>query len=88
MKLKLIRSGGFIPVTKAAETEVHITEQELDKLLSIIRRDPAGPRIKDGTYYEINVGDTRIPVDLEKVPEKYSHIFVTLRENLKIIKNK
>ena len=86
MKIKLIRTGGFIPITKAAETEVNLSDKELANLLIIIKPDPAAPRIKDGNYYELNVGSNSTPVDLEKVPDEYKDLFSKLKSDLKIIK--
>lgn len=86
MKIKLIRTGGFVPVTKAAETEVSLTDKELDSLVEILKPDPAAPRIKDGNYYELNFGNSSSPVDLEKVPDKYKKIFSKLKSELRIIK--
>jgi hypothetical protein len=86
MKIKLIRTGGFIPITKAAETEVNLSEKELASLLVIIQPDPAAPRIKDGNYYELTVGASSTPVDLEKVPDEYKDLFSKLKSDLRIIK--
>lgn len=86
MKIKLIRTGGFIPITKAAETEVDLTDNELVKLLEVIQPDPAAPRIKDGNYYELTVGTSRAPIDLEKIPDEYKAIFIKLKSDLKIVK--
>jgi hypothetical protein len=86
MKIKLIRTGGFIPVTKVAETEVSLTVKELDTLLEVIQPDPDAPRIKDGNYYELAVGSRSKPVDLEKVPDEYKALFSKLKNDLRIIK--
>jgi hypothetical protein len=86
MKIKLIRTGGFIPVIKAAEIEVSLTDKELDRLLEIIRPDPSAPKIKDGNSYELTVGSNRTPIDLEKVPDEYKTLFSKLKSDLKIIK--
>lgn len=86
MKIKLIRTGGFIPVTKVAEADVDLTEKELKGLLDSIRHNPSANRIKDGTYYELSVGSSSTPVDLEKVPEKYKSLFGKLKNDLKILK--
>jgi hypothetical protein len=86
MKIKLIRTGGFLPITKAAETEVNLSFKELDSLLLIIQPDPVARRIKDGNYYELAVGPRNSPVDLEKVPEEYRELFSKLKKDLKIIK--
>jgi hypothetical protein len=86
MKIKLVRTGGFIPVTKVAETEVNISDKELNRLLEIIQPDPDAPRIRDGNYYELSVGTTSNPVDLEKVPDEYKDLFSRLKSELRIIK--
>jgi hypothetical protein len=86
MKIKLIRTGGFIPVTKEAETEINLTDNELDKLISVIKHDPATPRIKDGNYYELAIGDVSTPVDLDKVPDEYTDLFSKLKSGMKVIK--
>jgi hypothetical protein len=86
MKIKLIRTGGFIPVTKVAETEMTLSDHELASLLVTIKSDPAAPRIRDGHYYELTVGNESTPVDLEKVPDEYKDLFNKLKSDLKIIK--
>jgi hypothetical protein len=86
MKIKLIRTGGFIPVTKVAETEVNLSDHELATLLVTIKSDPSAPRIRDGNYYELTVDNQSTPVDLEKVPDEYKYLFSKLKSDLKIIK--
>ena len=86
MKIKLIRTGGFIPVTRAAEAEVNISDQEIGRLIEIIQPDPSAPRVRDGNYYELTIGENRVPVDLEKVPEEYKELFSKLKNDLRIVK--
>jgi hypothetical protein len=86
MKIKLVRTGGFIPITKMAETEVDISEGELASLLETIRSSRDAPRIKDGNYWELKAGSIVTPVDMEKVPDKYVYIFEKLKGDLKIVK--
>ena len=86
MIIRLIRTGGFIPVTKVSETKVDFSDQELANLLVTIKHDTAAPKIKDGQYYELNVGTDSTPIDLEKVPDEYKDLFNKLKSDLKIIK--
>jgi hypothetical protein len=86
MKIKLIRTGGFIPLTKMAEIEVALTEKEIISLLDSMQPEPNAHRIKDGNYYEVTVGKYRSPVDIEKVPDRYKDLFDKLKSNLSIIR--
>jgi hypothetical protein len=86
MKIKLIRSGGFVPVTKVAETEVSLSENEMIRLLEAIKPDPAASRIKDGNYYEITIGTSSSPVDMDNIPNEYKDLFSKLKSDLKILK--
>lgn len=86
MKIKLKRTGGFIPITKVAEADVDMSEQELALLRDQIQSSPDAPRIKDGTVYELAVGSDLTPIDLDKVPNEYKAIFEKLKKDLKILK--
>jgi hypothetical protein len=86
MKIKLVRTGGFIPITRVAEAEVDLSENEIALLLEIIKSSPFTPKIKDGNYWELTVGNVVTPVDLEKVPDKYRSLFVRLKGDLRIVK--
>jgi hypothetical protein len=86
MKIKLIRTGGFIPITKAVEADVNMTDQELANLLKIIKSGPVAPRVKDGHYYALTIGDVTTPIDPEKVPDDYKALFSKLKKDLRIIK--
>jgi hypothetical protein len=86
MKIKLIRTGGFIPITKVTESDMNLSDQELATLLKIIQSSPSAPRIKDGTYYELMVGSNVTPIDLGKVPNEYKALFEKLKRDLRIVK--
>jgi hypothetical protein len=86
MKIKLVRTGGFIPINKAAEAETDLSEQDMASLLRIIKSDPSAPRVKDGNYWELTVGSLTTPVDLEKVPDKYKALFEKLKSDLKVVR--
>jgi hypothetical protein len=86
MKIKLVRTGGIIPIRKIAEADIELSEQELTDLLGTIESSPSAPRIKDGNYWEIRVGEKATPIDPEKVPEEYKSLFDKLKGELKIVK--
>ena len=86
MKIKLIRTGGFLPITKEAEADVNLSDQQVKQLIEIIRPDPIPSPVKDGHYYLLDIGTKSTPVDLEKVPDEYKAIFSKLKDDLKIIK--
>lgn len=73
-------------MTKAAETEVDLSDKEMGRLIEMITHDTTGYRIKDGTYYELSVGSKSTPVDLDKVPAEYKDLFIRLKAEMKIIK--
>jgi hypothetical protein len=86
MKIKLIRTGGFIPVTKEAEADVDMSDIQVKKLLEIIQPDRIASPVKDGHYYLLEIGTKSAMVDFEKVPDEYEALFSRLKSDLKIIK--
>lgn len=73
-------------MTKVAETDINLSNRELLSLLEVIRTDPAAYKVKDGHCYELKVGESSTPVDLDKVPEKFNSLFTKLKSEMKIIK--
>jgi hypothetical protein len=88
MKIKLIRTGGFIPVTKEAEADVDMSDIQVKQLLETIQPDRVASPIKDGHYYLLEVGTKSTSIDLEKVPDEYRDLFSRLKDDLKIIKGR
>ena len=86
MKIKLVRTGGFIPVIKVAEAEVEMSEEDLSKLLGKIKSDPSAMRIRDGNYWELTSGGKVTAIDPERVPDEYKDLFEKLKGELRIIK--
>ena len=86
MKIKLVRTGGFIPLIKAAEIEADLSDKDLASLLKKIKSDPSASRVKDGNYWELTVGGVTTPVEPEKVPDKYKALFEKLKSDLKVVK--
>jgi hypothetical protein len=86
MKIKLIRTGGFLPITREAEADVNLSDKQVKQLLEIIQHDRIPSPIKDGHYYLLDTGTKSTLVDLEKVPDEYKALFSKLKDDLKIIK--
>ena len=88
MKIKLVQSGGFLPVTKEAVTEVDWTKEESDKILSqiAVKDNQKSSRVRDGIDHTIEIDNKEVTVNLEKASGKYAEVFDRLRKNLKIVK--
>jgi hypothetical protein len=88
MKIKLVQSGGFLPVTSEAETEVNWSKEEVGKLLDQIRlkQGHGASALRDGIDHSIEIDHQEIPVDLAKASGKYAEVLGRLRDSLKIIK--
>jgi hypothetical protein len=86
MKIKLIRTGGFLPISKESEADVNLSDLQVKQLLEIMKPDRIPSPIKDGHYYLLDIGTKSTLVDLEKVPDEYKALFSKLKDDLKIIK--
>ena len=88
MKIRLVQSGGFLPVTKVAVTEVDWTKEEGEDFLSEIAVDDSkkSSQVRDGIDHTIEIDDKEVTVDLKKASGKYAEIFEELKNNLKIVK--
>jgi len=88
MKIKLVQSGGFLPVIKEAVTEVDWTKEESEEILSqiAVEGDSKSSPVRDGIDHTIEIGGKEVTVNLEKVSGKYARVFDQLKKNLKIVK--
>ena len=88
MKIKLVQSGGILPVIKEAVTDVDWTKEESKKFLNEIATDDKkkSSQVRDGIDHTIEIDNKEVTVDLEKVPGKYAEVFDHLRKSLKIVK--
>ena len=86
MNIKLLRTGGIIPVKKSAEIESNLQDEELERLVKFLKTAPEVPRLKDGTNYIVTAGDVTAQIDPEKVPEEFKTLFDQLKRELKFIK--
>jgi hypothetical protein len=86
MKIILIRTGGFIPMTKKAEQEVSWSEPEIQALLDEIKTDAEPGQARDKTGYLINYKAETFPIDWGKIPAKYLATFEEMKDKLVISK--
>ncbi|MEP7141223.1 MAG: hypothetical protein ABI707_00070 [Ferruginibacter sp.] len=88
MKIKLVQSGGLLPVTKEAVTEVDWTKDESEHLLNQIAVDDnqKSSMVRDGIDHTIEINNKEVAVNLEKASGKYAEVFDHLKKNLKIVK--
>ena len=88
MKIKLIESGGFIPLTKEAVAEVDWTPEECEKILGqiAVKQDKRASLKRDAIDHTIEIGSKEIPVDLENLKGPHKEVFNKLRSDLKIVK--
>jgi len=86
MKINLIRTGGFIPVTKKAEQEVDWSEEEVQLLIDAIKTGEAPGHARDKAGYHINYNAETFSIDWEKIPAKYITTFEELKDKLAIVK--
>lgn len=86
MKIKLIRTGGFVPITKQAEADVNMSDIQVKQLLERMQPDRIASPVKDGHYYLLEIGTNSTSIDLEKAPDEYKDLFSRLKSDLKIIK--
>jgi hypothetical protein len=74
-------------MTKKAEKDVDLTEDEMRELLKVIKNDDGGPgQNRDATGYQLAYNGGTFPIDWDKIPGKYEKTFEDLKDNLKIIK--
>jgi hypothetical protein len=86
MRITLLRTGGFIPVTKKAETDVNWTDEEIEKLVDEIKTDDDPGNKRDATSYQLVYDGGTCSIDIDKVPPQYRDTFDELKSHLKISK--
>jgi hypothetical protein len=87
MKIKLVQSGGLLPVKKEAIAEVDWDKDECENILKDISLpDNYHSLVRDGINYTVEINNKEIEVDLSKAKGKYAATFQQLKKNLKIVK--
>jgi hypothetical protein len=86
MKIKLTRTGGLMPIKKASEIDADVSETLINRFIDFLKSAPPAPRYKDGTNYEISLGDEAYPLNIEKLPDEFRDLVDNLKNNLKTVK--
>ena len=87
MKIKLVRTGGLLPVTKEAVGEVDWSEKEFgDLMLAIGTKEDADSPARDQVYHILEAKGKTFSIDLTKIPKAYRPAFNKIISNLKTVK--
>lgn len=89
MMIKLVQSGGILPITKEASAQVDWSKEERDSLLKKIAVSDAAinHQVRDGIGHTLEIDGVETSVDINKADGKYAALFDKLKSNLKIVKN-
>lgn len=88
MKIKLIETGGILPVTKEASAEVDWTSVESEEIIKkiTVSNTEINPGLRDGIDHILEINGKEISINLNKADGKFAAIFNELKSKLKIIK--
>lgn len=74
-------------MTKKAEKDVDWSEDELNSLLNAIGIEKHSPGLtRDASSYSLQADGRTVPIDWDKIPDKYKKAFEEMKDNLKIEK--
>ncbi len=84
MKIKLLVSGGFIPVSKEAVIDADISDTDWNELISAIEvENNSNSKARDSKYVILEAKGRSVLINPDKVPIKYKPLFSKLFNNLK-----
>lgn len=87
MKVILTKSGGFTGVKMSAESDWDINNNEWDELIAAIEKPASrgeATKKRDSFHHSLQKEDgSSIPVNISKVPEKFSHLFKPMFDKMK-----
>ncbi len=88
MKIKLIQTGGILPVTREATTQVDWTAEESEAMLKKITLSPGEitAQVRDGMDHILEIDGKEVSVDITKAAGKFAAVLGDLKSNLKIVK--
>ena len=88
--IKLIKSGGFVGNKMSASTAWKFSAGEWEELVDAIKREEGKTKAKDAFHYSIQKNDdenSRVPVNIQTIPDKFNGIFKELFDNMRAEKN-
>jgi len=87
MKIKLVQTGGLLPLKKEASTDVPWSDEDLQNLLFEMKiKETKNSLSRDAIYYILEAKGNETSIDLNKVPKQHSQVFDELKKKLTIIK--
>jgi hypothetical protein len=87
MKIKLVQTGGLLPVKKEASLEVPWSDDDFQNLISKIKEtNVKDSPARDAIGYILEANGKETSIDIKKIPKQHLPIFNDLKKNLTIIK--
>ena len=88
MIIKLVQSGGFIPLTKEASVDVDWCNEKSHQMIKqlAVPFDNSSSMVRDGIAYAIEIDGKVTPVNLDNASGKFAKVLNELKSNLKIVK--
>lgn len=87
MKIKLVQTGGLLPLKKEASTDVPWSDEDLQNLLFEMKiKETKNSLSRDAIYYILEANGNETSIDLNKVPKQHRPVFDELKKKLTIIK--
>jgi hypothetical protein len=84
--IKLIKSGGPVGNKMSASAAWKFSDAEWQDLVKAIKREEGQTKARDAFHYSIQKNDdadSRVPVSIQNIPEKFSAVFKELFEGMK-----
>lgn len=88
MKLKLIQTGGVVGKTMAAQVNWKLKEEELEALVSVVKKKTTRSKAKDAHSYILEKdGDAEsgVVIDINAIPPEHTVLFQKLFNGLKAV---
>ena len=87
MNIKLVQTGGLLPVKKEASADVDWSDEDLKGILSEITMEkPEKTLVRDGIGYILEVNGKETSIDMAKIPKNHLPVFNELKKKLTIMR--